>query len=74
MSSFLAACLSATLFVVIAVVTINKAEEVGYDKGLKDGKASCDVPRIQASLDHQCTAWFFDTNLKTAKARMCGRR
>lgn len=74
MSSFLAACLSATLFVVIAVVTINKAEEEGYDKGLKDGKASCERPRTQANMDHVCTAWFFDTNLKTAKARMCGRR
>lgn len=76
MSNLLVACLSAAVFAVpvVAVVTTNKAEEVGYAKGLRDGKASCDVPRVQANLDHQCTAWFFDTNLKTAKARMCGRR
>lgn len=34
---------------------------------------SAPIP-VQAANDNQCTAWLFDTNLKDAKKRLCGRK
>ncbi len=45
-------------------------EKLIYERGYKDGAAQ----QLRANADNVCTAWFFDTNLKAAKARMCGKR
>lgn len=41
-----------------------------YEQGFKAGLSQ----RPRDNMDTQCTAWFFNTNLRDAKSRMCGRR
>lgn len=47
-------------------------DKVSFDRGYKAGVAAATpAPRTDVNLDNACTAWFFATNLKAAKARMC---
>ena len=62
------------VFGVLGIVVDRRIKQE-YDKGYAAGQAACEVKTSsRANMDHTCTAWFFDTNLKAAKARMCGRR
>jgi hypothetical protein len=60
---------AAVTFFLVQSATATKAErsyQAGYEAGLSQ--------RANVNLDNACTAWFFDTNIKAAKARMCGKR
>lgn len=41
-----------------------------YEQGFKAGLAQ----RPRYNMDTQCTAWFFNSNLRDAKMRICGKR
>lgn len=32
------------------------------------------IVEVEVTSDESCVAWLFNTNLKNAKARMCGRK
>jgi len=49
--------------------------QLGYQLGTKDGfKDGIKTTHTNAAVDisKQCVAWFFDTNLKDVKKKICG--
>lgn len=75
MRDYLVAMTCVLVFFCLLAYMLAIAETTAYSRGFKEGVESVrQQPRTNLSLDHACTAWFFDTNLKAAKARMCSGR
>ena len=65
----------AAVYVCSMALAFTLQDQVSFARGYKAGVAAApQPPRTNLSLDQACTAWFFDTNLKAAKARMCSGR
>jgi hypothetical protein len=47
---------------------------IGQEQGYEQAKIEFSRPVVMSEkdLDNKCVAWFFDTNMKDAKKRMCG--
>lgn len=62
----------AAVYVCSMALAFTLQDQVSFARGYKAGVAAAvPAPRTDVNLDNACTAWFFATNLKAAKARMC---
>lgn len=63
------------LSLLLLCVTVDRQMVKAYDRGVAAGmQAAKQQTSLRDNMDHQCTAWFFNTNLRAAKQRMCGTR
>lgn len=65
--------LAVMVYVLGNSIVLAYQDEVSFERGYKAGLAAAPPPpsRTEVNLDNVCTAWFFATNIKAAKARMC---
>lgn len=54
----------------VYIIGICVAASLGFAVGKEEGIKKVPPP-IEINLDKQCVAWFFDSNLKAAKKRIC---
>lgn len=59
------------IYILGIVLGVGFAYKVGEIEGRKAIPAP--IP-LEVNLDKQCVAWFFDSNLKAAKKRICGSK
>lgn len=64
------------VYIVGIVVGIVLSLNVGRAEGIKIGlaTAAATAPPVEANIEKQCVAWFFNADLKAAKKHMCGKR
>lgn len=65
-------CVTASAAVTFFLVQSTAATKV--EQSYQDGYQAGLSQRDNLNMDRACTAWFFQTNFKAAKARMCGKR
>lgn len=63
---------------IVWIVSIIIAHMLGYEAGKSQAKPATPTPApvihqklTAAELDNHCVAWFFDSNFKEAKKRIC---
>lgn len=68
-----AVVLAVAIYTIGTALAFTHQEAVSFERGYKAGLAAAPPPqpRAEVNLDNACTAWFFATNIKAAKARMC---
>jgi len=54
----------------VYIIGICVAASLGFAVGKVEGAKEVPPP-IEVNLDKQCVAWFFESNLKAAKKRIC---
>ncbi len=64
------------IYIVGIAVGIVLALNVGRAEGIKVGlaTAAAAAPPVEANIEKQCVAWFFNADLKAAKKHMCGKK
>lgn len=63
------------VYIVGIAVGIVLALNVGRAEGIKVGLATAAAaPPVEANIEKQCVAWFFNADLKAAKKHMCGKK
>jgi len=65
------------IYIIGIVLGVGFAFTVGRLQGREEGIKSVPVPTpvsIEANIEKQCVAWFFNADLKAAKKHMCGNR
>ena len=63
------------IYIVGIAVGIVLAVNVGRAEGIKVGLATAAAAApVEANIEKQCVAWFFNADLKAAKKHMCGKK
>ena len=61
------------VYILGIILGVGFAFKVGKIEGMQSVPAPAPVS-IEANIEKQCVAWFFNADLKAAKKHMCGNR